>query len=944
MPNALRKLLWTVVGLVVVAVVTIFASAHLLTELWWFTELGQAGVFWRLHAWPWGVRIGATVLFTLIFFGNLRFTQTALARALFRFQERVPEFLSWRVVKRIMLAVSVVFGLMASETLANNWHVIAGFIHRSGFNVADPLFNKDVAFYVFELPFYRLMHGALAGIVVLSGLFVVAIYLMSRALEWRDNRLVLAAGARRHLLSLLAVSAALKAVDYRLSLFELLFSDRSNAIFGATYTDWHARAFALRVLFVLALLLAVVLLINVMRSRRQWLVAATGTWLVASVALGGIYPGLLQRFAVEPNELERERPFIEHHLRFTRLAYGLDAIEEEDFDVDNALTWDALQTNEEIIDNARLWDWRPLRRTYSQLQSIRFYYTFPDVDVDRYVINGQLRQVMLAPRELDLRQIPNPTWVNQHLQYTHGYGLAMSPVNEVTAQGLPHFFLADIPPRPRNVDLAVERPEIYFGEMTNHYVIVGTRTPDFEFSHPSGDDNVRTTYAGTGGVPIGSLFKRAAFAARTGTINLLLSDEISTETRILFRRNIMDRVNHLAPFLRFDSDPYAVLADGKLYWIVDAYTSTASFPYSMPHRAWRANYVRNSVKAVVDAYNGTVDFYIFDDDDPLIETYAKMFPGLLRPGDEMPASIRSHVRYPEDMFSLQAELFSMYHMRNPTIFYNREDVWRFAREVYTGGESIRTREQVMDPYYVIVRLPDRDEPEMVLMLPFTPSERNNMIAWLAARMDGDNYGRLLAYRFPKDELIYGPMQIEARIDQHPDISQLLTLWAQLGSSVIRGNMLVLPIERSLLYLKPIYLQAETGDLPELVRVIAAFGDEIAMHPTLEQALRAVVRGDTVAVDTAPPPTLTDEQGLAGLPGGTDGGVLGPGNGEIPKAPSDVGSAAPPVPAEVQTLAQEALQLYELAQERLQAGDWAGYGAALERLQAVLEQLIVTGAD
>lgn len=932
MPQALRKLVWTVIGLVVVAVVTVFASARFLTEVWWFSELGQAGVFWRLYAWPWGVRIGAGVVFALIIFGNLRLTQTALARALFRFQERLPEFLSWRVVKRIMLGVSLLFGVMASETLAHNWHIVASFVHRTAFGVADPLFNLDVGFYVFELSFYRLVHSALTGVVVLSGLFVLGIYLVSRALEWRDNRFVLADGPRRHLLSLLAVAAALKAVDYQLGLYELLFSNRSSAIFGATYTDWHARAFALRVLFVLALLLAAVLLVNVVQSRRPWVVAATGTWLIASVALGGLYPGLLQRFAVEPNELERERPFIEHHLSFTRLAYGLDAIEEEDFDVDNALTWDALQTNAELLDNARLWDWRPLRRTYGQLQSIRFYYTFPDVDVDRYVVNGQLRQVMLAPRELDLGQIPNPTWVNQHLQYTHGYGLAMSPVNEVTSQGLPTFFLADIPPRPRNVDLTVDRPEIYYGEMTNHYVIVGTRTPNFEFSYPSGEDNVRTTYAGTGGVSIGPLFKRAAFAARTGTINLLLSDEIGPETRILFRRNIMERVTHLAPFLRFDSDPYSVLVDGKLYWIIDAYTSTAHFPYAMPHGQWRANYVRNSVKVVVDAYDGTVDFYIFDDEDPLIETYAKMFPGLLRPGAEMPDAIRSHVRYPEDLFRLQAEMFSMYHMRNTTSFYNREDVWRFAREVYTGAESVRTREQVMDPYYVIVRLPDREEPEMVLMLPFTPSERNNMIAWLAARMDGDNYGRLLAYRFPKDELIYGPMQIEARIDQHPDISQLLTLWAQLGSSVIRGNMLVLPIERSLLYLKPIYLQAETGDLPELVRVIVAFGDEIAMHPTLEQALRAVVRGDTVAVDTAPPPTLADEPGS----------VLAPDSVPAPATPPSgpTTSSGGPVSAEVQSLAQEALRLYELAQEKLHSGDWAGYGEALAQLQTVLEQLVV----
>lgn len=930
MSNAVRNVVWIAIGVIVGALVVVLTSARFLTELWWFDELGQVGVFWRLYGWPWAVRLVATFLFASLIFLNLRMTQSALARALFRFQERVPEFLSWRFVKRTMIVGSVIFGWMASETLATRWDLVAAFLHRTEFGVLDPLFHRDVSFYVFELPFYRLFHGALTGVVILSGLFVFGIYMLSGALQWQDNRLETAEEARRHLLGLLAAATILKAFDYRMSLFDLLFSQQSGAIFGATYTDWYARAVALRVLFWLALLFALLLIASIGRFRWRWLSAAAVTWLVSSVLLGGIYPGLLQRFVVEPNELERERPFIEHHLRFTRLAYGLDAVEEEDFAVDNDLTWASLQQNADIFDNARLWDWRPLRRTYEQLQSIRFYYTFADVDVDRYVVNGQLRQVMLAPRELDLRQIPNPTWVNQHLQYTHGYGLVMSPVNEVTAQGLPRFYLADIPPKPRDVDVVVQRPEIYFGEMTNHYVVVGTRTPDFEFSYPSGEDNVRTTYRGTGGVPIGSLFRRAAFATRFGTINLLLSEEITTDTRILFRRNIMERVNRLAPFLRFDSDPYIVLADGKLYWIIDGYTTTADFPYAMPHRAWRSNYVRNSVKAVVDAYNGTVDFYVFDEDDPLITTYSRIFPSLFRPKADMPASIAAHVRYPADMFVLQAEMFSMYHMRNPTIFYNREDVWRFAREVYTGGDSARTREQVMDPYYVITRLPDRNEPEMVIMLPFTPSERNNMIAWLAARMDGENYGRLLVYRFPKDELIYGPMQIEARIDQHPDISQLLTLWAQLGSNVIRGNMLVLPIERSLLYLKPIYLQAETGDLPELVRVIAAFGDNIAMHPTLEQAVRAVIGDEDSAEVIAGSSTVPERAASDAV--------------QPPAAGSQLEHTTPKMSAAMYELAKEALTLYELAETRLKAGDWAGYGEALEGLQRTLAKLVDLGEE
>src|SRR5690606_19044761 len=429
-------------------------------------------------------------------------------------------------------------------------------------------------------------------------IMVWAVSWTAGGLAWRGSQVFLDEGPRRHLLVLAAALAVLKAVDYRLELFGLLFSTSSDVIYGATYTDWHARALALRVLFIVALLFAAAPLASLRQKRWRWLAGAGAVWLAAALLLGQVYPGALQRFVVEPNELERERPFIEHHLAFTRLAYGLDAIEEQPFVVDNGLTWEGLERHRHLVENARLWDWRPLARSFAQLQSIRFYYTFPDVDVDRYRINGQLRQVMLSVRELDLSQIPNPTWVNQHLQYTHGYGLVMSPVSEVTPQGLPRFLLADIPPRPRDVDLMVERPEIYYGERTNHYVVVGTRTPDFEFSYPSGDDNVRTTYRGTGGIPLRTLFHRAAFAARFGTVNLLLSDEITASTRLLFRRNIMERVQTLAPFLRYDSDPYAVLADGRLFWIIDAYTTAAGFPYAMPHPRWQANYVRNAVKAV----------------------------------------------------------------------------------------------------------------------------------------------------------------------------------------------------------------------------------------------------------------------------------------------------------------------------------------------------------
>lgn len=928
MAKTMHKVAWGITALLALVGAALWVSARFLTEYWWFVELGQPGVFARLYAWPWGLRLAAFLVAWLFLYVNLRLTQPAIAKALLRSYEDVPAALHWPKVHRALLAVSAVFGFLASEGIAQRWDVIVRFWYRQPLQVTDPLFGKDVSFYLFDLPAWRLFHSAALALVALALVLATAVYLMARALQWRSPIAFSDEGPRRHVLVLAVAFVLLVAAGYRLSLYDLLYSRHSSVIYGAAYTDWYARAVALRVLLGIALAGAAALIYHMFRPRLKLLAGIGVVWLGTAFLLGGVYPALLQRFVVEPNELEREQRFIEYHLRFTRLAYGLDAVEEVDFEVANDLTWEELLAQTTVLENARLWDWRPLQRTYEQLQSIRFYYTFPDVDVDRYVVNGQLRQVMLAARELDLTQVPNPTWVNQHLQYTHGYGLVMSPVRETTAQGQPRFYLADIPPRARDVDMVVERPEIYFGERTDHYVIVGTRTPDFEFSYPSGDDNVRTTYAGEGGVSIGSLWRRAAFALRMGTINLLLSDQIGPETRILFHRNVRERVARLAPFLRFDTDPYPVVADGRIFWIIDAYTTSDAFPYAMPHARWNANYVRNAVKAVVDAYHGTVDFYVFDDSDPIIKAYAAAFPGLFRSADEMPPQLREHVRYPEDLFRLQAEVYSVYHMRNPTIFYNREDVWRFAREVYSTSEASRTREEVMEPYYVIIHLPGAQEPEMVLMLPFTPSERNNMIAWLAARMDGDQYGRLLAYRFPKDELVYGPMQIEARIDQHPDIAQLLTLWAQRGSSVIRGNMLVLPIGRSLLYLKPIYLQAETSDLPELVRVIAAFGDNLAMGATLEQALGAVVGGGSAAavVDGAGsgrPETggsqrvvREEEPGMAGDPGVRDNAVS--------------------------RLAAEALMLYEQARARLQAGDWAGFGAAIDELEAVLRNLAEQG--
>jgi len=532
-----------------------------------------------------------------------------------------------------------------------------------------------------------------------------------------------------------------------------------------------------------------------------------------------------------------------------------------------------------------------LKDTYNQIQSIRLYYDFNDVDVDRYVINGDYRQVMLSARELSAEKLTGQaqTWVNRRLQFTHGYGLALSPVNEVTTQGLPSLLVKDIPPVG---DFNIERPQIYFGEKTNEYVIVKTKTEEFDY--PKGDDNVYGSYQGKGGVSLRGFIRRLVYAWQFGDFNILISGELTTDSRILYYRNIKERVSHLAPFLRLDRDPYLVLLDGKLFWIQDAYTTSDRYPYSEPYGG--LNYIRNSVKVVIDAYDGSVTFYITDPEDALIRTYQSIFPELFVPAEQMPESLKAHWRYPEDMFSIQSSVYQSYHMRDARVFYNKEDLWAVPREFYAGSE------QPMEPYYITMRLPDEEKEEFLLMLPFTPVNKNNTIGWLAARSDEDNYGKLIAYLFPKERLVYGPSQIENRIQQDTVITEQLALWGRGGSRVIRGNLLLIPLGRSNLYVEPVFLQAEAGGLPELKRVIVAAGDQIAMEPTLEESIVAIFGVE------APP--------------------------ELPPLPEP----GEPIAAVIANLVEEAQEHYDRAQEYLQSGDWAGYGEELDALRAVLDKL------
>jgi uncharacterized membrane protein (UPF0182 family) len=693
------------------------------------------------------------------------------------------------------------------------------------------------------------------------------------------------------LLILIALLLMVQAGGYVLDSFDLVYSTR-GAAFGASYADVYAGLPALRILAVASLIVAGLCITQMNRSGFGFMMIGLGVLAAIHILGLNLYPSLLQRFRVVPNEVEAEREFIQRNIRFTRLAYGLDQVESKDFPAEENLTLADLKHNELTIKNIRLWEHRPLLATYAQLQEIRTYYKFVDVDNDRYRLDGNYRQVMLSAREISHQHLPSRIWINEHLTYTHGYGLVFGPVNQVTAEGLPEFFVKDIPPVSSDA-IKVTRPEIYFGELANDYVFV--KTAARELDYPSGDQNIYTTYEGRGGVPIASFWRKLLFSAHYATLRIALSRDITHESRILYHRQIQERVTKIAPFISFDRDAYLVIAqDGRLFWIIDGYTSSDRYPYSEPMRRQGKNYIRNSVKAVVDTYNGSVDFYLSDANDPMILAYAKIFPELFKPLNKMPEDLRAHIRYPQDLFTIQARMYATYHMQDPQVFYNKEDLLSIPRR------SIDGREREIEPYYTIMRLPGETREEFILLLPFTPNKRDNMRAWLAARSDPPHYGKLIALDFPKAKLVYGPKQIDARIDQDTFISQQLSLWHQRGSQVIRGSLLAIPIEKSLLYVQPLYLAAETGSLPELKRVIVAFGNQIAMEETLEESLQRIFGGR---------PTKEPTQ-----------------------------AAAPQLEKGDKNLAQQALEHFQRSQELLRQGNWAGYGEELKKLEALLREM------
>ncbi len=898
LPDLRRPIL---IGLALILVWIGFAvGPRLYTDYRWFEELGFTSVILT----EWQARIAIFFVTACVFF-IFYAINIAIAR---RLTPRITDESSrWaqvaafagRSITFLLVAGGLLLAVIVGLIAQSEWLMFLRYQHAAAFGIADPIFNQDVGFYVFTLPVYQFLVTWLGGVIILAALATGVTYLLGLGrVQWTG-------AVKAHLSALGFFFLLINAWSYQLDVFGLVYSAR-GVVFGASYTDVNAQLPAYNVLTILAVALAVLLLVNIFARALKAIGIAVGLWIAAAILLGGIYPDLVQNFEVKPSEFSKEQQYIKFNIALTRQAYALDGIQESAYPAQDAPTTADIQNNQDTINNIRLSDYRPLLQTYNQLQTIRTYYDFSDVDIDRYTIDGKYRQVMLSARELAPQKLTDKaqTWVNLHLLYTHGYGAVLSPVNEFTPDGLPNLLLKDIPPVG---SIQITRPEIYFGEETTSYIFV--KTKEQEFDYPKGNDNAFSTYAGTGGVSVGSLWDRLMFALRFGDGNFLLTDALTADSRVMFNREIQTRISRVAPFLLLDKDPYLVIADGKLYWMQDAYTYSDRYPFSEPYNNG-LNYIRNSVKVVIDAYNGTTTFYVTDVNEPLIKSYSGIFPALFRPIDQMPASLRAHIRYPETLFNVQAAMYSTYHMTDPQVFYNKEDLWAIPND--TSG----TQAAPMEPYYTIMRLPGDTKEEFMLMLPFTPANRQNMVAWMSAKSDGADYGKRLVYQFPKDKLVYGPEQIHARLNQDPVISSQLTLLNQRGSSIVFGNLLVVPIEKSIIYVQPLYLLAESSQIPQLKYVIVATGSSLAMQPTLADALTRVFSGlGTPIAGTTPTTTTTTTT----PPGGTTT-VVSP---------------------DVAALVQQANDHYNKAQDALKLADWATYGAEMKLLQQVLNQLAQT---
>jgi uncharacterized membrane protein (UPF0182 family) len=933
-----------IIGIVVaiILLVAFYVFLHYYLNWLWFGEVHLRTVFWQR------ITIGAitgpafAIVFFALFYGNIEIARRIAPK--YRplegadMIELVREAASRRV-RLLGILVSLVGAIIVGANASGSWLTFARAWNAVSFGTKDPIFHHDLSFYIFKLPAWQYLYSFLFATLIAALVAAIIAHLILGGVEiqqrpapqaeaggragaagprptpMRPSQMVnvhIEGTAVAHISALLGAIFIVAGAGYLLKAWNLLYSS-AGVVFGAGYTDVNVRLPIIRGLMIFAFLLGLALIYNAFRGRRKfWPPLAIGAWVVALIVFLAIVPSIWQSLIVNPNQLAKESPYIADNITATRSAYDLTKITETPYSLQGDLTASSLQSNDVTVRNIRLWDPEVLLRSYSQLQELRPYYTFTTVSVDRYLVNGVYTQTMLAPRELNISGLPSQaqTWVNQHITYTHGYGVAVSAVNQVASGGAPDFLVQNVPVTSSAPTLAITQPRIYYGLTGTNYVLVKTKDAEFDYPGPGGD--VYTSYNGSGGIPVGSFLNRLALTAHFGDIKFFTSSAITSQSRVIIYDNIKARLAAAAPFLTFDSDPYMVIANGKLYWIVDAYTTTDRYPYSQPNG--NLNYIRNSVKVVIDAYNGSMNFYVFDPTDPIIRTYEKIFPGMFQPERAMPTVLAQHIRYPEDLFNAQAEMFATYHVTTPGIFYNKGNQWEIPADVSSTANQ-------MNPYYMIMRLPGQTREEFVLILPYVPNGRSNMIAWLGAQSDAPNYGKAVSFEFPSSLNVYGPAQVEAAINQDPTISSQRTLWGQQGSNVIFGNLLTVPIGNSLLYVQPLYLESSTTQLPQIQRVIAFYrspsssataGQQtVVMSPTLGGALASIFGGT--------PPAGTQPAGTATTPPTT----------------------SPPTAAVSATTAQlvaQATAEYNAAQAALRAGDFAEYGRQITALGQTLAKL------
>jgi hypothetical protein len=896
--------IYIIAALIVVFLLLILNKIY--TDYLWFSKLGFETV-WSVSIWTKVmIFLAAAILFFLIVGINLYLAQQS---------QKIG------ISLRIKLIILAVISLFVGLSFQGQWMTVLSFLNRTSFGLKDPIFSNDISFYVFTLPFLNMLWSFAALVATIALIAVVLGYFesmikqlftgRSAKIEVRPNDPVvhikrnlknISRNAKIHIAIMTAVLFILFGLKHILERYNILYSTE-GVVFGAGYTDTAIILPSLILLSIVAFITAAIIIawgffpMKILQKKKHILTVLIIIYLVINFLGTIVVPGIVQHFVVNPNEINLEQRFIENNIKYTLLGYNLVNVEQQNVDIQDSLTYKDLMEEQGTLHNIRILDWRPLEQSYKQLQEIRPYYDLSEIDIDRYTIGGNYTQVMLSPREMLQSSLdPNAqTWLNRHLVYTHGYGVVMSPVSSVTPQGRPKFLIQDIPPITDYPNLEIERPEIYYGMKTDNFVFVNTKTD--EFNYPKGDENIYTNYEGEGGVEVDGFVRKASFALRFQDINILLSPNIKDDSRVMFNRNIQKRINEITPFLILDRDPYIVVEDGKVYWIQDAYTASSSFPYSEPIQVNNnvINYIRNSVKVVVDAYSGKTTYYVFDTKDPLIKTYMKMFPDLFEKAESMPEGLRNHIRYPELIFTVQTEIYKDYHMLNPKVFYTKEDAWERPTEVY--GTNAK---QIQEPYYITMKLPESEETEFILMTSYTPKRKANIISWFAAKCD-DEYGKLVLYKFQKDKVILGPEQIEAMISSDSDFSQLETLWGGSGSRVLRGNLLVIPIKDSLLYVEPIYLEAESSEIPELKKIVVSDGTSVVIEDTFEESIEKLFLG-RVPEDEEP------------------------------------GDELPGQDRTQSELIDEAGKVYEDIEEAMEDKDWTQFGIKMDELEEVLEKL------